>query len=77
MGLIGDNCKSCQDAANDPDGGGLAGAWWRGWAKVRKTTQVNFRTLSLLPQYTSSICRLMTILGSLELLLLAGSLLFW
>ncbi|KIP10218.1 hypothetical protein PHLGIDRAFT_266160 [Phlebiopsis gigantea 11061_1 CR5-6] len=32
MGLIGDNCKACQDAANDPDGGGLAGRWWRGWA---------------------------------------------
>lgn len=31
MGLIGDNCGPCQDAANDPDGGGLAGRWWRGW----------------------------------------------
>lgn len=34
MGLIGDNCGSCQRAADDPDGGGLAGQWWRGWAKV-------------------------------------------
>lgn len=34
MGLIGDNCKPCQDAANDPDGGGLAGRWWRGWDAV-------------------------------------------
>ncbi|GJE88284.1 NicO-domain-containing protein [Phanerochaete sordida] len=31
MGLIGDNCGPCQDAANDPGGGGLAGRWWRGW----------------------------------------------
>ena len=34
MGLIGDNCGPCQEAANDPDGGGLAGRWWRGWAKA-------------------------------------------
>ena len=34
MGLIGDNCKKCKEAAEAPDGGGLAGAWWRGWAKV-------------------------------------------
>ncbi|KAI0662057.1 NicO-domain-containing protein [Cubamyces menziesii] len=34
MGLIGDNCTPCQNAANDPDGGGLAGRWWRGWAKA-------------------------------------------
>ena len=34
MGLIGDNCTPCQDAANDPNGGGLAGRWWRGWAAV-------------------------------------------
>jgi len=32
MGLIGDNCNSCKDAADDPDGGGLAGRWWRFWA---------------------------------------------
>lgn len=34
MGLIGDNCTPCQEAAEDPDGGGLAGRWWRGWATV-------------------------------------------
>ncbi|KZT34588.1 NicO-domain-containing protein [Sistotremastrum suecicum HHB10207 ss-3] len=34
MGLIGDNCGPCQEAANDPNGGGLAGRWWRGWAKA-------------------------------------------
>ncbi|KZT60290.1 NicO-domain-containing protein [Calocera cornea HHB12733] len=31
MGLIGDNCGPCQEAANAEDGGGVAGAWWRGW----------------------------------------------
>ncbi|KAI0352650.1 NicO-domain-containing protein [Trametes cingulata] len=34
MGLIGDNCTSCQKAANAEDGGGLAGRWWRGWASA-------------------------------------------
>ncbi|CDO71702.1 hypothetical protein BN946_scf184915.g46 [Trametes cinnabarina] len=34
MGLVGDNCAPCQNAANAPDGGGLAGRWWRGWAKA-------------------------------------------
>lgn len=34
MGLIGDNCTPCQNAVNDPDGGGLAGSWWRAWDKV-------------------------------------------
>ncbi|KAH9924277.1 NicO-domain-containing protein [Epithele typhae] len=32
MGLIGDNCTPCQNAANAEDGGGLAGRWWRAWA---------------------------------------------
>ncbi|KAJ7112859.1 NicO-domain-containing protein [Mycena crocata] len=34
MGLIGDNCVRCREAADDPDGGGLAGKWWRGWANA-------------------------------------------
>ncbi|TDL23298.1 NicO-domain-containing protein [Rickenella mellea] len=34
MGLIGDNCAPCRDAADAPDGGGLAGRWWRAWAKA-------------------------------------------
>ncbi|KAH8104710.1 NicO-domain-containing protein [Cristinia sonorae] len=34
MGLIGDNCAPCQEAAEAEDGGGLAGRWWRGWAKA-------------------------------------------
>jgi len=34
MGLIGDNCAKCQAAASAPNGGGLAGQWWRGWARA-------------------------------------------
>ncbi|KAI8986207.1 NicO-domain-containing protein [Trametes punicea] len=34
MGLVGDNCTPCQNAANAEDGGGLAGRWWRGWANA-------------------------------------------
>ncbi|OCF39887.1 high-affinity nickel-transporter [Kwoniella heveanensis CBS 569] len=34
MGLIGENCARCTEAAEDPNGGGLAGSWWRGWAKA-------------------------------------------
>ncbi|KAG8705844.1 hypothetical protein FRC08_001417 [Ceratobasidium sp. 394] len=34
MGQIGENCGPCRAAAEDPDGGGLAGRWWRGWAKA-------------------------------------------
>jgi hypothetical protein len=36
MGLIGDNCRPCLEAAeaDGGHGGGLAGKWWRGWAKV-------------------------------------------
>ncbi|CAE7115445.1 unnamed protein product [Rhizoctonia solani] len=34
MGLIGDNCSACREAAGDPNGGGLAGSWWRGWARA-------------------------------------------
>lgn len=34
MGLIGENCGKCIEAAEAEDGGGLAGRWWRGWAAV-------------------------------------------
>jgi len=36
MGLIGANCRACRDAvsAQDRHGGGLAGSWWRFWAKA-------------------------------------------
>lgn len=36
MGLIGEQCKKCKEAAEAEDGkgGGLAGRWWRAWAKA-------------------------------------------
>ncbi|WWC61267.1 uncharacterized protein I303_103848 [Kwoniella dejecticola CBS 10117] len=34
MGLIGENCAKCTEAAEDPDGGGLAGSWWRAWFRA-------------------------------------------
>ncbi|KAF8737743.1 hypothetical protein AX14_012409 [Amanita brunnescens Koide BX004] len=34
MGLIGERCSQCAAAANAEDGGGLAGSWWRVWAKA-------------------------------------------
>ncbi|KAF8957005.1 high-affinity nickel-transport protein-domain-containing protein [Flammula alnicola] len=36
MGLIGEQCASCRAAAeaDDGHGGGLAGRWWRAWAKA-------------------------------------------
>lgn len=34
MGLIGENCQKCTDAAEAEDGGGLAGSWWRAWARA-------------------------------------------
>ncbi|KAL4258244.1 Nickel/cobalt efflux system [Pleurotus pulmonarius] len=36
MGLIGENCTSCREAADAEDGGGLAGRWWRGWANANE-----------------------------------------
>jgi hypothetical protein len=34
LGVIGENCSSCVEAAEAEDGGGLAGSWWRFWAGV-------------------------------------------
>ncbi|RDB18045.1 High-affinity nickel transport protein [Hypsizygus marmoreus] len=34
MGLIGEQCGKCVAAAEAEDGGGLAGSWWRAWAKA-------------------------------------------
>ncbi|KZP31862.1 NicO-domain-containing protein [Athelia psychrophila] len=36
LGLVGDNCRSCKEAASAEEGhgGGLAGSWWRTWAKA-------------------------------------------
>jgi len=31
MSLIGAHCSQCTAAVEAEDGGGLAGAWWRGW----------------------------------------------
>jgi len=33
MGLLGDNCDRCREAAENDKG--LAGRWWRFWAEVR------------------------------------------
>ncbi|KAK4689934.1 nickel/cobalt transporter (NiCoT) family protein, partial [Tremellales sp. Uapishka_1] len=42
MGLIGDNCASCSEAANAADGGGLAGSWWRFWGNIKKGQEQEF-----------------------------------
>ncbi|PFH54115.1 hypothetical protein AMATHDRAFT_136484 [Amanita thiersii Skay4041] len=34
MGLIGEQCSRCTAAAEAEDGGGLAGSWWRAWARA-------------------------------------------
>ncbi|KAI5989081.1 NicO-domain-containing protein, partial [Pisolithus albus] len=34
MGLIGQECARCQQAASAADGGGLAGKWWRAWQRA-------------------------------------------
>ncbi|KAG8214576.1 NicO-domain-containing protein [Butyriboletus roseoflavus] len=34
MGVIGAYCGKCEAAASAPDGGGLAGSWWRFWAQA-------------------------------------------
>ncbi|KXN90929.1 High-affinity nickel transport protein [Leucoagaricus sp. SymC.cos] len=36
MSLIGEHCSQCIAAAEAEDGGGLAGAWWRGWANANE-----------------------------------------
>lgn len=47
MGLIGANCGRCQAAASAPDGGGLAGRWWRGWAQVSRGRRLVWMILTL------------------------------
>lgn len=39
MGLIGENCSICRAAAEAEDGDGLAGSWWRGWAKANENSE--------------------------------------
>jgi high-affinity nickel-transport protein len=34
MGLIGEHCRPCREAAEAEDGGGIAGSWWRAWANA-------------------------------------------
>lgn len=34
MGLIGQECARCRQAASAADGGGLAGKWWRAWQRA-------------------------------------------
>ena len=34
LGLVGEKCQSCKEAAEAEDGGGLAGSWWRAWGYV-------------------------------------------
>jgi len=34
MGLIGEQCSQCAAAAGAENGGGLAGSWWRAWARA-------------------------------------------
>lgn len=43
MGLIGENCRPCREAASADEsrGGGLAGSWWRAWAKVRIIVEIH------------------------------------
>ncbi|KAJ7895350.1 hypothetical protein B0H13DRAFT_2338948 [Mycena leptocephala] len=38
MGLIGEQCTPCREAAEAPDGGGLAGRWWIGWASANNNS---------------------------------------
>lgn len=38
IGLIGENCGPCVEAAEAPDGGGLAGSWWRAWARANEAS---------------------------------------
>lgn len=41
MGLIGEKCARCREAAEADDGagGGLAGSWWRFWAAANEQSQ--------------------------------------
>ena len=36
MGLIGEECEPCREAAEDEDNQSLAARWWRGWAQANK-----------------------------------------
>lgn len=36
MGLIGEECTPCRQAAEDKDNNSLAARWWRGWAHANE-----------------------------------------
>jgi len=36
MGLIGEECRPCREAAEDEDNHSLAAVWWRGWAQANE-----------------------------------------
>ena len=36
MGLIGEECGPCREAAEDKDNHSLAARWWRGWAQANE-----------------------------------------
>ena len=36
MGLVGEECTPCREAAEDQDDHSLAARWWRGWAQANK-----------------------------------------
>lgn len=36
MGLIGEECTPCREAAEDEDNHSLAARWWRGWARANE-----------------------------------------
>jgi nickel/cobalt transporter (NiCoT) family protein len=36
MGLIGEECVPCREAAEDEDNHSLAARWWRGWARANE-----------------------------------------
>ncbi len=38
MGLIGEECTPCREAAEDEDNHSLAARWWRGWAQANETS---------------------------------------
>jgi len=54
MGLVGDNCTQCKKAAEAPDGGGIAGRWWRGWA--RANTNSGYIGAAIVGGFVAVVC---------------------
>jgi len=36
MGLVGEECKPCREAAEDKDDHSQRATWWRGWAQANE-----------------------------------------